>query len=52
MDSTVINNIIVKYKYPIPRLNDMLDELYGSKVFSKINFRSGYHHIRMREGDE
>ena len=52
IDCWVLNNITIKNKYPIPRINDLFDRLGDIRFFTKLDLRSGYHQVRMAEGNE
>ncbi|GKF27301.1 putative reverse transcriptase domain-containing protein [Tanacetum coccineum] len=51
IDYRELNKLTVKNRYPLPRINDLFNQLQGSSVYSKINLRSGYHQLRVREED-
>ncbi|GKA11780.1 putative reverse transcriptase domain-containing protein, partial [Tanacetum coccineum] len=51
IDYQELNKLTVKNRYPLPRIDDLFDQLQGSSVYSKIDLRSGYHQLRVREED-
>nr|GEZ83453.1 putative reverse transcriptase domain-containing protein [Tanacetum cinerariifolium] len=51
IDYREVNKLTVKNQYPLPRIDDLFDQLQGSSMYSKIDLRSGYHQLRVREED-
>jgi hypothetical protein len=51
IDYRSLNEVTIKNKYPLPRIEDLFDQLRGASVFSKIDMRSGYHQLRVRPSD-
>lgn len=52
VDYRVVNNMTIKNRYPLPRMNELIDKLKGAKHFTKIDLHNSYNLVRIKEGDE
>jgi len=51
IDYRQLNKVTIKNRYPLPRIYDLMDQLVGARVFSKIDLRSGYRQIKVKDED-
>jgi hypothetical protein len=51
IDYRSLNEVTIKNKYPLPKIEDLFDQMKGAGVFSKIDLRFGYHQLRIQESD-
>ena len=51
IDYRQLNKVTIKKQYPLPRINDLFDQVGGAKIFSKLDLRSGYHQVRIKDED-
>ena len=51
IDYRQLNRVTILNQYPLPRIDELFNQLQGSRVYSKIDLRSGYHHLRVQESD-
>ena len=51
IDYPQLNRVTIKNRYPLPRIDDLFDQLRGARVYSKIDLRTGYHQLRVREAN-
>jgi hypothetical protein len=51
VDYRKLKDVTIKNKYPLPKIEDLFDQMNGARVFSKMDLRTGYHQLKVRESD-